>query len=90
MSGSYYDEVIAPKLLEIGRDLQSRGIPFCFTVGDGDDVATVADHNGSLPLRLVTTLSCCTPNIDVFLLNLKRQGIDISGCLCVAPVLREK
>lgn len=87
---SYYDDVISPKLLEIGLDLQSRGIPFCFTVGDGDEVATTADHNGSLPLRLVTTISRCTPNIDAFLLNLKRQGVDLSGCMCVTPVLREK
>ncbi|MDY6910757.1 MAG: hypothetical protein SVM79_00120 [Chloroflexota bacterium] len=84
----FYDEVIAPKLMEIGSICKEKGIPFLAVTeyAPGEIGETRMQHPDEC-LKMVMIRHCTktAPNIDGYIIGLARyaneKGIDTSGSI---------
>jgi hypothetical protein len=84
----FYDEEIAPALMEIATKLKARGMGMVATVEyapgqRGDTYALPAD--ACLAMRMVQHCSKTAPNVDGYMIGIirycKEQGIDTSASM---------
>lgn len=76
MSETWYDEEIAPVLLEISRKCESRGVSFIAVVeyanGERGRTSTVADNAG-LEMRMLDFCARAGSNVDAYIIALIRH-----------------
>lgn len=84
----WYDEEIAPKLKEIAKQCEEKGIAFVATVeyAPGERGSTYLIPEGAgLAMRMLCHCSRMGENVDGYIIGLKRyaldNGIDISGSI---------
>lgn len=83
---AWYDAEIAPALAELANRCNERGMSFVAVVeyqpGDHAGTYMVAD-DACLAMHMVSLCSRTAPNVDSYVMNLKRhckaQGIDTGG-----------
>lgn len=78
MSERYYDEEIAPRLLEIAKQCEGAGLPFLATVWfDGEQSGTtMACPTKSAPFVLAEAAHRCGGNFDRLCIALLKQVSD--------------
>lgn len=72
---AWYDAEIAPVLMDLGEKLQARGMSLVavveYTRGERGSTICIAEDAG-LEMRMLHMLSNSAPNVDSFMINLKR------------------
>jgi len=88
MSEEFYDEEIAPKLMEIGERCRAKGIPFMAIVEYAPGmIATTQLPTKDECIEMVMIRHCAktAPNIDGYIIGLSRwaneKNIDTSGSM---------
>ena len=84
--GAWYDAEIAPALADLAKRCQERGMAFVAVVeyqpGDRARTIYMTEHAG-LAMQMVNLCAATVPNVDCYILNLrklcKERGQDISG-----------
>lgn len=75
MSEAWYDEELAPKLVEIGKLCEARGIPFVAVVeyapGERGETRYLPDSAG-LCMKMLSMLASAGDNVDGYLIGLSR------------------
>ncbi|KQN09849.1 hypothetical protein ASE85_02625 [Sphingobium sp. Leaf26] len=77
MSEQIYDELIAPKLLEIGKLCEEHGLPVVAQVeyAPGDFGLTQFRPDGaSLPMKLMAISARCGGNVDTLFMAIERHA----------------
>jgi len=83
---AWYDAEIAPALADLAKRCQERGMAFVAVVeyqpGDRARTIYMTEHAG-LAMQMVNLCAATVPNVDCYILNLrklcKERGQDISG-----------
>ena len=92
----FYDEVIAPKLMEIGKICTEKGIPFLavaeYAPGEVGETRMIAPDE-CLKMVMIRHCTKTAPNIDGYCIGLLRyaneKGID-TGASIVMSMLKNK
>lgn len=75
MSEQWYDEEIAPVLLELSKKCEARNVSFMAVVeyehGERGRTATIAEDAG-LEMRMLDLCARSAPNVDQYVINLIR------------------
>lgn len=73
----YYDQNIAPKLLEIGKECENAGLTFIavceYEGGDYGGTRTIQPNSG-YPIRLVDLAVQCEGNVDSLMFAVMRHA----------------
>ena len=92
MSEKLYDEVIAPKLKEIGDLCVKNGIPlFAFVEYEPGKTASTSFQTNDECIEMVMVRHCAktAPNVDGYIIGLsrwaKKHNVDVSGSMVLKP-----
>lgn len=93
MSENFYDTEIAPKLLEISKACQDRGIPFSATVEYEPDQRAETrflPEGAGLAMSMLALVNHHGANVDGFIIDLlrhcRRHGIDWSNSMVLTKI----
>ncbi len=74
----YYDDVIAPKLSELAKDAQLRGLNFLALVewapGEHGRTHYCVEGTQGLPLRMANWAAQCNGNVDLFWMTVQKYA----------------
>jgi hypothetical protein len=96
MSEQWYDAEIAPKLAEIGKLCEARGVPFFAAVEYAPQARGETRYmpdDAGLCMKMLTMLCAAGENVDGFMIGLSRycarKGIDMSSSMFLSWPKRE-